>query len=119
MTLQECYDVLDGGYEEVMGRLMRESMVERFVLKFLQDKSYSQLVEAMENKDQETAFRAAHTLKGVSQTLSFTRLFRSSNAMTEALRDGGWPSDPGLLEQVKQDYQQTVSAIEQFQAEKG
>ena len=34
MSLKECYKSLEGEYEEVLGRLRSERLVQKFVLKF-------------------------------------------------------------------------------------
>ena len=115
MTLQECYSAMGGDYDEVMGRLRSEKLVQKFVLQFLNDKSYELLCTSMESKNYEEAFRAAHTIKGVCQNLSFTTLGKSSSALSEALRHGYTPEADGLAEQVKAEYQQTVEAIRAFQ----
>lgn len=73
MTMQECYEAIGGNYEAVLGRLHSEALIRRFALKFLEDQSYIQLKQALENKNYEDAFRGAHTLKGVCQNLSFDR----------------------------------------------
>ena len=70
MTMQECYKAIGGNYEAVLGRLHSEALIQRFTLKFLEDQSYLQLKQALENKNYEDAFRSAHTLKGVCQNLS-------------------------------------------------
>ena len=114
MTLKECYEAMDANYDEVISRLRSERMVQKFALKFLDDPSYELLTGSMETGNYEEAFRAAHTIKGVCQNLAFTRLSKSSSALTEALRSGLTPEAPGLLEQVKQDYRQTVDAIRAF-----
>ena len=59
MTLQECYGKLGGSYDEVISRLRSERLVQKFVLKFLDDGSYETLVRAVGEKNQEEAFRAA------------------------------------------------------------
>ena len=64
MTMQECYKAIGGKYEAVLGRLHSEALIPRFTLKFLEDQSYLQLKQALENKNYEDAFRSAHTLKG-------------------------------------------------------
>ena len=69
MTMQECYKAIGGNYEAVLGRLHSEALIQRFTLKFLEDQSYLQLKQALENKNYEDAFRSAHTLKG------FVRIF--------------------------------------------
>ena len=119
MTLQECYAALGGDYDEVLGRLRSERMVQKFVLRFLEDKSYELLCASMESGAYEEAFRAAHTIKGVCQNLDFTKLFQSSSELSEALRNGYSPEAPALVERVKADYAQTVSAIREFQASVG
>lgn len=117
MSLQECYRTLEGEYEEVLGRLRSERLVQKFVLKFLNDGSYELLCNSLKSEDYGEAFRAAHTIKGVCQNLSFTRLYKSSNQLTEALRSGWSPEAAALVEQVKQDYEQTIAAIRSFEAE--
>ncbi len=116
MTIQECYEALGGDYEEVIGRLMREKMVQKFLLKFLNDKSYDLLVESIEADNAEEAFRAAHTIKGVCQNLSFTKLYQSSELITEMLRAGDTAGAYAFLDNVTEDYEQTVKAIRALQA---
>lgn len=115
MTLQECYAALEGDYAGVTGRLPTERMVQKFVLKFLNDGSYDLLTRSMESQDYAEAFRAAHTIKGVCQNLDFTKLYRSSSQLSEALRNGFSPEAPSLVEQVGRDYRQTVEAIRAYQ----
>ena len=119
MTLQECYAALEGDYQGVLGRLTSERMVQKFVLKFLNDGSYELLLRSMEEENWEEAFRAAHTIKGVCQNLDFTRLYRSSSQLSEALRNGFTPEAPALAEQVKEDYARTTAAIRAFQESAG
>lgn len=119
MTLQECYAALGGDYEEVTGRLRSARLVQKFVLKFLNDPSYDNLIRSMEEQAYDEAFRAAHTIKGVCQNLSFTTLYESSSRLSEALRSGYSPEAPALVEEVSRDYRQAVDAIRAFQEESG
>lgn len=118
MTLQECYSII-GNYNEVMKRLPRETMVIKFIMKFLDDKSYEQLMTAIENSDYKSAFMAAHTIKGVCQNLSFTRLYNSSHLMTEALRNENPDTTliSELVGKVREDYEITVNTIKAFRDE--
>lgn len=116
MTLKECYEAMGASYDEVMSRLRSERMVQKFVLKFLDDGSYKLLIDSMAAEDYAEAFRAAHSIKGVCQNLAFLKLSQSSSALTEALRSGLSPEAPALLERVKADYEGTISAIRAFQA---
>ena len=114
MNLRECYETIGGDYDEVLGRLYSERLVQKFVLKFLDDKSYELLQNSMEAGDRETAFRAAHTIKGICQNLAFKKLYESDNQLTEALRAGEMEQASVLIEKVKEDYEHTVEAIQAF-----
>ena len=115
MTIQECYAALGGDYQEVLGRLCSEALVRRFVGKFLSDQSFQLLDTALSAGNYEEAFRAAHTLKGVTQNLSFTTLYQSSHEITEALRTKNYDLAVQLLPKVEEDYAQTAAAIHAYQ----
>ena len=120
MSIEECYQEMGGSYADVSARLPSPSLVQRFVCKFPEDKSYEALEGAMESGSREAAFRAAHTLKGVCANLSFNRLLQSASALTEVLRpeSASIPESAlALMEQVRSDYQCTVGAIRRFMAE--
>ena len=93
MTLQECYAALEGDYQEVLGRLYSEALVQKFVGKFLSDKSFQLLQDTLKAEDYEEAFRAAHTLKGTKD-------------YDLALQ---------LLPKVEGDYTRTAEAIQAYQ----
>ena len=119
MTIQECYAALDGDYTDVLNRLYSEALVTKFVGKFLSDQSFQLLESSLKAGSYEEAFRAAHTLKGVAQNLSFTKLYNSVNELAETLR----PEDADVQKageqflDVERDYKQTVEAIRTLQAE--
>ena len=117
MTIQECYQKLGGDYAQVEKRLPGIHLIRRFIAKFLDDGSYPELCRAMEQGQTEEAFRAAHTLKGVSANLGFDRLTASSGALTELLRGitDGIPTEAvPLLDMVRQDYELTADAIRAY-----
>ena len=68
MTMRECYEAIGGNYEDVLGRLRSEALIRKFTLKFLEDQSYPQLKQALNDKNYEDAFRSAHTERGVSES---------------------------------------------------
>ena len=113
MTMRECYEAIGGNYEAVLERLHSEALIRRFTLKFLEDQSYIQLKQALENKNFEDAFRSAHTLKGVCQNLSFDRLYEVSNDLTELLRDrtGEQSGIPEAMKKVTEVYEMTIEEI--------
>lgn len=114
MNLADCYTRLGGNFDEVVARLRRETTVQKFIFKFLEDGSFPLLKTSMEHADMEEAFRAAHTLKGVCQNLSFTKLYESSAQMTEALRNKDAAEAARLFPIVAADYSQTAGAIEEY-----
>jgi HPt (histidine-containing phosphotransfer) domain-containing protein len=93
--------------------------VQKFIVRFLKDDSYPQLQQALDEEDYETAFRAAHTLKGVCQNLGITVLFESSSALTEALRHRTLDNVDELMKKVSDDYGCTAAAIETFKTTNG
>ena len=114
MNINECYQAMGADYEEVFGRLRSEKLITKFVLKFPDDPSFSQLKNTLAEKNTEEAFRAAHTLKGVAQNLGFTSLYKTAAAITEVLRTGNLPDDESMMNAVTKEYERTVAAIEQL-----
>lgn len=117
MTIKEGYELFGGNYEEVLYRLRNEERIAKYAFKFLDDTSFATLKEALSSGDIETAFRAAHTLKGVCQNLSFTKLYESSNAITEELRPLEAKDVSEELGRVEEDYNRVVSVIRQIKEE--
>ena len=114
MTIVECYQQLGGNLENVKTRLPSDSLIKRFIIKFLDDSSYSELCDALQKGQRDEAFRAAHTLKGVCANLGFDQLENSASALTELLRpkDIGIPEEAvSMMKDVKHDYEMTVGAI--------
>ena len=117
MTIQECYQKLGGDFAQVEKRLPSVSLIKKFITKFLDDKSFHELCHAMQSGQPVEAFRAAHTLKGVSANLGFDRLLASAGNLTELLRQKTDAIPAGaalLLEEVERDYESTVSAIRSY-----
>ena len=101
---------------DLLGRLYSEALVKKFVAMFLSDKSFQLLEDSMKSQNYEEAFRAAHTVKGMCQNLSFTTLEKSSSALTEALRGGKSPQAEELYAKTMEDYDRTLEAIRAYQA---
>ncbi len=119
MTLQECYEAIGGNYDEVLARLRSDRLVKKFVLKFLDDKSYDLFCAMVEERNAEEAFRAVHTIKGICQNLGFNRLLVSSSQMSDALRHGWTPEADALKGQLEADYRMTADAIRKYSEGEG
>lgn len=115
MTLEECYEKMNGNYLEIVERLQNEAVVERLLLKFLSDKSMADLMEAVGADDIEASFSAVHTLKGVALNLSFTELAKAASELTEQLRPRKEIADKKLLKKVEDAYTKVINAIKEFE----
>lgn len=86
---------VEGTLRRFMGN---EALFMKFLTKFKSDSSYTNLKTSLDNGDFEAAFKAAHTLKGVSANLGLTPITQPVSALTELLR--GKETSEVDLEQV-------------------
>ena len=114
MTLRECYEQLGADYDDVLGRLMSETIIKKFAIKFIDDKSFVNLEQAMADNDANEAFRAVHTMKGICLNLGFDNLYKASSELTEKLRGGELDGSDELYENVKKEYVKTIDVIKQM-----
>ncbi len=111
-TLREAYENIGADYDDVLHRLMdSDDMVARFAGKFMDDPSFSQLEEALAAGDAETAFRAAHTLKGVAQNLGLVNVYEPASELTELLRGGSLEGSGDLVAVVREQHVATIEAL--------
>lgn len=120
MDIKTCYAMFDSDYDGVMSRLLSETRVKKFAVRFLNDKAYEELTNSLAAKDDDTSFRMAHTLKGVAANLGFSGLQKAADTLTEALRPGNVrPSDDeitNMYNDVTDAYNKTVEAIKMLEA---
>lgn len=119
MLLKDCYDAFGGSYESVRQRISKEETILKFVKKFLSEPSFENLRLALQREDYAEAFRAAHSLKGVSANLGFLKLTESSGALTELLRACDVTTLDReacnvLFDRVAKDYDAVTDAIRQL-----
>lgn len=92
---------------DVEGTLSRfagnEAIYLKFLLKFKADPNFNALKESLDGNNIEEAFKAAHTLKGVSINLGLMPIYESASAMSELLRGKTSPSETDI-EQVKEQW---------------
>ncbi len=117
MTIKECYEQTGSDYGSILKRFGSESMVRRFALKFLKDGSFTELKKALADGDGETAFRAAHTLKGVCLNLGFDRLYEVSAELTETLRGHETAGSEALFAKVEEQYAALTDVLRRYEAE--
>lgn len=81
---------VDTGLKRFMNN---EALYMKFLNKFLNEPTYEQLRECIQNEDYQEAFRQAHTLKGVSANLSMTLLAEDVSRLVELLRNCENPTE--------------------------
>ena len=118
MTLEQCYEKLNGSYNEAIKHLMNEKLAETFSLKFLDDPTMEQLREAVKAGDIDGSFRAVHNLKGVAGNLAFTSLQKAASELTEQLRPREQPADSALMEKLEECYKTVCEALTAYKNEK-
>lgn len=117
MTLEECYTQFEGDYNGTMERLLTEKRIRKYLAEFLEDRDFADLEAGMKNGDDQMAFMAAHTLKGLALNLGMSALAKSSSDLTEALRGGRKPEADALLTKCRTDYEMTEGAIRRLLAD--
>ena len=88
-----------------------ETLLERFLKKFLDDTNYEKLVAAMDAKQQEEALTAAHTLKGITGNLAMTELFALLTEQVAAFRADDWDGAVNLMPEISKSYETICAAL--------
>ena len=119
MTPKELYDRIGGDYEAAKRTMMTDAMISRFIVKLLDDKSYSRLMDAAATMDSVGLFEASHAMKGVYANLGLTNLSAAASELTEEFRAGTERtlSDEevrGKLDEIKALQERTMEKIAEF-----
>lgn len=97
MNLEKLYQEMGGDMADAVRRLGSASAVERFLRMFA--------------GDDQRAFRAAHTLKGLAANLGLVQLGQAASALTEALRGSDMQRASALYPETAAAYRQACTAI--------
>lgn len=99
-------------YDAAMKLFMgKQQIYEKFLAKFPKDTSYSQLKEAVAAGDCDAAFKAAHTLKGVSGNLSLKDLTKVASDITESFRAGDLEGGRAQIEELDRQYERVMDFL--------
>lgn len=103
-------------YEDAMERVGGSAdFFEKLAAKYLDDTHFVDLEAAMDVKDFDAAYEAAHALKGVSGNLSMTDLYKASAAVSDALFQGEYQAAATLMPQVKDAHLKALEGVEKWQ----
>ncbi len=115
MLLTEFYKNIEGDYENIKGRLRSDAIIEKFVKKFLDEKSYEEMMAAANANDVQETISTSHKLKGVTANLSFDKL---CNILTELLvdlrKENQTEVNMELIEKAKECYEYTIQMIKEL-----
>lgn len=105
-TFKELFEEYGGDYTATMARFMNnETMYLKFLNMLFKDDNLDKLSEAINNNDLNSAFEAAHTLKGVVANMGLTPMYDAVNVIVEPLRARKEnPDYPIMLEKIKAEY---------------
>ena len=93
--------------------LDREDFYLRMLRKFTEESYIEDIEKGLETEDYEAAFRACHSLKGVSVNLGLNRLYERTIPLTEALRQAPYNRERILshFAKVKQSFAIHIEGI--------
>lgn len=115
MTVCECYEKIDADYDEVIGRLMSEQLILKYLKRFCASGHVEDLKSYIAEQHYEDAFRTAHIIKGICLNLALTRLYDCSFALCEALRTNPQIKEiPDLLEALLVEVQRVTSCVSEI-----
>ena len=112
MNIHEFYETIGGDYNEVCSRLMKEERILKYLNKFLLAEDHDNLHKFISEENWPEAFRAIHSLKGVSLNLGLAPLFKVSDVLCEEIRNGAPQRDiSGMVSDVDAAYESVVAFI--------
>lgn len=104
MSVQEFYERINGDYKSIAALFKTDERIITLLKMIFEDENFDLLRKSMASQDYETAFRAAHTMKGFCLNLCLTQLQKSVSDLTEALRGTVKPNAAELYRIVEDDY---------------
>ena len=110
MTISDLIDFGADTQEGLKRCLNNEGFYLRMVKKMSVDANFQKLYDAMNAGDQDTAFAAAHALKGALGNLALTPIFAPVAELTELLRAHAREDCTALVETIRQG-QETLVGI--------
>ena len=109
--IEQFYKNINGNYSEAISRMRDDERIKKYLKFFLMDESFLEIKKAIEENNCEEAFKASHTLKGVSQNMSFTDLSETVVEITELCRAGNLSEAKNLFPILEKKYNLVISEI--------
>lgn len=103
-------------YADAMERMDNESdFYKTLAMKYLNDTRYVDLVAAMDVKDYNNGYEAAHALKGVAGNLSFNKLYKEAAAVSDALFQGEYEAAQTFMPALGAANDKVLEGLEKWQ----
>ena len=100
---------VDAALERFMGK---DKMLEKYLGRFLSEKSYAALLEAIAADDQAAAGAAVHTLKSVCGSIGCEKMQDMVVEQEKAIRGGNWEEAKSLMAGITQEYNNICAALQ-------
>lgn len=107
----------EGGinYTEALDRFdNNEALYRRLALKFLDDRNFDELKQALGQENIEAAQHCAHSLKGVAGNLSFDRLYHIACKLNDTLAQGDIQTARKLMPQAQKAYRDICCSLQEM-----
>ena len=99
---------VDGALERFMGNA---SMLERYLGRFLEEKSYAALAAAVAADDAAAAAAAVHTLKSVCGSIGCDRMQELALAQEAKMRAGDWDGAKAMMPELAAEYDRVCAVL--------
>lgn len=106
------------GFAEALERFMgNEDLMEKFLVKFLNDPNMELLQKALQDRDVKEAFKACHALKGVAGNLSLNGFLQEVKDLTEILRADSLEGAAALFDKIRPKYDALIAILKKYEGE--
>lgn len=116
MDIRELYSKIGGDFNDAMGRIPKEALIEKFVRKYIEMDDVEKMITAFKNADYKTVFEVSHNLKGVSGNLSLISISKNISEICESVRYGEPDKDISeLIALAKEQHTMLISLVNQLE----
>lgn len=118
MDIINFYESIGVSHLNILNRLGSPSLISKYLNIFAKDGSYIALQKSISEKDYTTAFRYAHTLKGICLNLELKPLTEAAVILSDSLRQFNPQNESAIIEQfniLTDIYQSIIDKIEEAQ----
>lgn len=115
MDAREVFLELGEDYDEVLGRLVTDERITKYLKKFADGGSIADIHGFLADENYEEAFRLVHTAKGMAMNMGLSKLTAVTSDLCEELR-GGKPNKPidDMIKAVEEEFEKTKAIIGQM-----